>query len=412
MLIVLPVAEAQQNILQKLEGKRLPAESVLLSQALGRVTAEEITAVEDSPPFTRATMDGFAVRSRDTFGATEAMPAFLALAGTVPMGQAPTKPLQAGEAIGVATGAAVPEGADAVVMVEHTEKVSATELAVYRPAAPGENIIMLGEDYRQGQVVLPAGRKILPQDIGVLAGLGITRLEVYCRPRVAIVSTGDELVHPDQVPGPGQIRDINSLALAAQVEEAGGVPLLQGIVPDQAESLEQALKKAREVADLVVVSGGSSVGARDATAQVMDRLGSPGVLFHGVSMRPGKPLIFAMIKDVPFYGLSGNPVSALIAFDLFVRPALYSLQGMPPLAERRRVVRACLARNIASAAGREDFIRVRLNQKGDQLWAEPLLGASGLMRPLVEADGLVRISRNSEGLPEGAEVDVITFPRL
>jgi molybdopterin molybdotransferase len=386
-------------------------EMVELEAADGRVLAAAITAPEDLPAWPRATMDGYAVRARDTFGASEAVPAFLRVVGTVPMGGTLARAIGAGEAAAIATGGVVPEGADAVVMVEYTQRGTGPddELEVGKGAAPGDNVVRAGDDLRRSDVVLLAGRRLRPQDVGVVAALGVRRVPVHRRPRVGILSTGNEIVPADRVerPAPGQVRDVNSFSLAAAVRRAGCVAERAGIVRDDADELEGALRELVARCDAVIVSGGSSVGARDLTALVLTRLGAE-IRFHGISVRPGKPTILAQAGGKPILGMPGVPVSALVIFDAFVRPLLWRLGGereRDPWPARRR---ARLSRRVASVAGREDWIRVRLGGPDRDL-AEPLLGGSAALTTLLRADGYVVVPAGSEGLAEGEPVEVLLW---
>ena len=284
---------ALRTLLDRLQ-KRVETETVPTHQALGRVTADAVLATEHLPAFPRSTMDGYAVRARDTFGASESLPAYLEVVGEVRMGQAPDVTLATGQAAVAYTGGMLAHSADAVVMVENTQKIDATSIEVLRPVAPGENVIQVGEDVRIGEVIVPAGALLRPQDIGGLLALGITQVKVRCRPRVAIVSTGDEIVSPDTAPAPGQIRDINTYTIAALVEQAGGVPVLLGVVKDDYEAQRQVAVEGLAQADMLVFSAGSSVSSRDMTVQVLHSLGPPGVLVHGIAHRPGKPTIMAL----------------------------------------------------------------------------------------------------------------------
>ena len=304
-------------------------------------------------------MDGYAVRARDTFGASESLPAYLEVVGEVPMGQAPDITLATGQAAVAYTGGMLANGADAVVMVENTQEIDATSIEVLRPVAPGENVVQVGEDVRIGEAIVPAGHLLRPQDIGGLVALGITQVKVRRRPRVAIVSTGDEIVSPDATPGPGQIRDINTYTIAALVEQAGGVPVPMGVVKDDYEAQRQAAIEGLSQADMLVFSAGSSVSSRDMTVQVLNSLGPPGVLVHGLAHRPGKPTIIVVDEGKPAFGLPGNPVSAMIVFGILVQPTLYALTGciQPP---QPPMVRARLTKNIPSMPGREDHVQVRL----------------------------------------------------
>lgn len=393
------------------EGAR--PEEVPITGSLHRVTAEEVASPGRVPHFDRSTMDGYAVKARDTYGASEENPRYLQVKGRIPMGQAPPGELGPWQAWGIGTGGMMPGGADSVLMLEHALETVDQLMLVYKAVAPGENVILAGEDLEPGEVILPKNHRLRPQDAGALAAAGVTRVKVFPRPRVAIISTGDELVPPGEEPGPGQVRDVNSLALSLAVQAAGGVPLPRGIVRDREETLQEALGKALGEADLVLVSGGSSVGTRDFTARVIENLGEPGVLFHGISLRPGKPTIFGRCGRVPFFGLSGNPVSALVTFDLFVVPALEKLAGLLPgsTGARQARVKARVDRNIPSARGREDYIRVTLvgDEETGETRAVPVWGKAGLITTLVEARGLFRISQNKEGVQAGEEVEVILY---
>lgn len=399
------VEEARSLLLTAVAGQTLPAERIPLEQALGLVTAEPVLAKEDLPPFDRSTVDGYAVAAADTFGASEGLPAYLNVTAEIPMGQAPAVPLSPGEAQRVATGGALPVGADAVVMIEHTENIAADEIGVLRPVSPGENVVYRGEDCRSGEPLLPAGQLIRAQEIALLASAGILEVPVIRKPRVAIISTGDELVPAEQSPGAGQIRESNGHALFALVQRDGGVPTYLGIAADREGEIEALLRQGLEY-DLVLISGGSSVGTRDHTAEIIDRMGKPGILVHGVKLKPGKPLILAVADGKPIAGLPGHPVSAQVSYDLFIRPLLRQMQGLPAEPEYRPSVRARMTKNVPSATGRTDVVRVRLFRQDGQVMAEPVYGKSGLISTLVRADGLVLIPSAKEGVLAGEEVEV------
>lgn len=375
--------------------------------ALDHVLAAALTAPHDLPEFPRSTVDGYAVAAADTYGATPGLPAYLTVIGEVPMGQAAALTIGVGEAALVHTGGMIPAGADAVVMVENTQAVEAGSIEVLKPVAEGENIVQVGEDVRAGATVLDAGRVIRPQEIGGLVALGITEVTVAKPPRVAILSTGDEVVPPDQPVRPGQVRDINSYTLAALVRRAGGEPIRYGIIPDDRAALEAAAARAHAEADIVVLSAGSSVSYRDMSVEVIDGLGAPGVLVHGLSVRPGKPTILAVCDGKPVFGLPGNPVSAMVIFELVVAPAIRLLLGAE--AGLRGQVQARLGRNLASAPGREDYVQVRLEARDDGWWAMPVLGKSNLIYTLVNADGVVQIPLDAGGLREGTLVSVTLY---
>jgi molybdopterin molybdotransferase len=391
----------------------LATETVLLESATGRVTARAVQATEDIPAFLRATMDGFAVQARDTFGASETIPAFLEVAGKIEMGEAATERLTPGKAIAIPTGGMLPPGADAVVMVEHTQPMDDRTIEVIRPAAPGDNVLQVGEDLRLGQEILPGGRRLRPQDVGVLAALGIVSLEVYRRPRVAVLSTGDEIVATNTTPLPlGKVRDINSYALIGQLIQAGVNPTFGGIVADDLEQLTTTCKEALANHDMVLLSGGSSVGARDYTIQVLESLGDAEILFHGIAIRPGKPTILARVGSKIFWGLPGQPVSALTIFTAFVKPLLGILEGERAKAVLQNATRvATLSTRLPSVHGRSDYASVMLEERDGRLWATPLFGKSAMISVLVRADGYVKIPEHVEGLDQGAEVTVHLFSR-
>ncbi len=398
---------ALRTLLERLT-TRVEAETVPTHQALGRVTATAILAPEHLPAFPRSTMDGYAVRASDTFGASESLPAYLEVVGEVAMGQASDITLAVGQATVAYTGGMLANGADAVVMVENTQAIDATAIEVLRPVAPGENVVQVGEDVRQGETIVPAGWRCRPQDLGGLVALGITQVKVRRRPHVAIVSTGDEIVAPEATPGPGQIRDINTYTIAALVQQAGGVPVPLGVVRDDYEAQRQAAVKGLAQADMLIFSAGSSVSSRDMTVQVLNSLGTPGVLVHGIAHRPGKPTIVALVEGKPAFGLPGNPVSAMIVFGILVRPTIYALTGCTQ-SPQPTMVQARLTKNIPSVTGREDHVQVRLFSVDGELQAEPVFGKSNLIYTLIRAAGIVVVPLNQGGLYAGEEVPVQVY---
>lgn len=387
----------------------LPVEQVPLLEALGRRLSRDLSAVDAVPGFDRSTMDGFAVRARDTFGATESLPAYLDVTGEVFMGRdsSAAGKLNAGQAWRIPTGGMLPPGADAVVMVEYTEELDERTIGVTRPVAPGDHIVRAGEDVAPGDGVLSRGHVLRPQDLGLLAAVGLSHVPVFEPVRVGIISTGDELVETREQPGPGRVRDINSYALYGQAAAAGARSRIYGIVRDDFESLIDMLRQALAECDLVLLSGGSSVGTRDVAARALDTLGSPGVLFHGISIKPGKPTVGAVVNGKPVFGLPGHPVSAMVVFDLLVAPLLrYGGYLDDPL---EFPVRARMTRNMRSAAGREDYIRVRLYRENGIIFADPVLGKSGLISTMVRASGLARIPAEKEGVEAGEYIEVKLF---
>ncbi len=389
-------------------------EPVPLFEAAGRVLAGSIVAGEDVPAFRRSTVDGYAVRAADTFGAGEGAPVMLLVRGRVRMGEAASFTLRPGETAAVPTGSMLPEPADAAVMVEHTVAAGDGLVEVSRPVAPGENAIQRGEDVSRGDVVLPAGRRLSAADLGILAALGVTAVPCRPRPRVAIIPTGDEVVPVSTAElAPGQVRDVTSAALVAYVTADGGEAEVFEIVADERDKLAEAVERAIHDFDLVLALGGSSVGARDNTAAVIDSFGPPGVLFHGLALKPGKPTIGGLCgpRRTPVFGLPGHPVSGLVVYRLLVRPALRRLGGELPRAwePESPVLRARLATAVSSDQGREEYLCARLLRVTgeDHLLAEPVHGKSGLITMLARADGLVRIPAGERGLEKGAWVEVI-----
>lgn len=410
---ILPLASA----LDQLQSQLKPVageEEVSLEESLGRVLARGITAPEDLPSHDRSVMDGFAVKASDTFGSSEALPAYLDVSGEVIMGKKPETGPGPGQCHRIATGGILPPGTDAVVMLEHTVAAGEHMVEITQSVAAGENVLKAGEDVTRGSIIFTPGHAIRPQDMGLLAGLGIGSLHVRPRLRVGIISTGDEIVPCNESPPPGKIRDINAVNLKALSIAAGCLVSDYGIVPDHEPSLEAAVLRAVSECDLVIISGGSSVGARDIGERVISRLEPPGILAHGVAIKPGKPVIIAFAGDTPVFGLPGHPVAASVTFDLFVLPAIKGRAGLPADSlPEWRTVRARLMRNINSSAGRTDFVRVRVvksnNEKDHPYQAHPVLGKSGAISTMVHADGYVVIQSETQGIKCGEMVTVNLF---
>jgi molybdopterin molybdotransferase len=382
-------------------------EELALEDALDRVLAADFHAPADTPPFARATMDGYAVRAADV----AAPPARLALRGAVPMGGALAVTLGPGDAAAITTGGMVPAGADAVVMLEDTRAAGADAVEVLAPITPWHNVIRPGEDLQRGELLIPAGRRLRPQDLGLLASFGALRATVRRRVRVGLLSSGDELVPPARTPGPGQIRDVNQTVLAAQVRRAGAIAEPGGIVPDEEAALRAAVRGLLDRCDAVLLSGGSSVGSHDLAAAVIGGLGGPGVLFHGINVRPGKPTLCARIGDRAVIGMPGHPVSSMVIFDVFIRPLLARLAGEAPRDPWPARRRARLTRAVRSAVGRAEYVRVRLHPAapGAAPAAEPIPGGSAVFGTVVRADGLVLVPADAAGLAPDEEVEVLLF---
>jgi len=386
-------------------------ETIDTARARGRVLSEDLYSQVDLPHFHRAAMDGYAVRAKDTFGASSTLPAYLKLVGTVEMGKEATHSVAKGETVRISTGGMLPPECDAVVMVEYTEEVGNQTVEIQRGVSPWQNIIQIGDDIKKGEPVFNRGRRLRAHDLGALTGIGIASLAVFKRPRVALISTGDEIVDVRTEPAPGQVRNINQHSLVGLIEECGAELRDFGVVRDDRAALEQILRQAIDGADLLLLSGGSSVGTRDITLDAILSMPNARILFHGISVSPGKPTIFANACGKPILGLPGYPVSALVIFDLFAVPLLRRLSGenLEAAVQARKTTRAILKVNIASQTGREDYVRVSLQPEGGRLYAVPLPSKSGAIFTLVKADGMIRIDLNQEGIEEGEEVEVMLF---
>jgi molybdopterin molybdotransferase len=380
-----------------------------LGTSVGRILAENIYAHENLPGFARSVVDGYAVRAASTFGASESSPALFSLVGTVVMGENPQMCVGHGQAVRISTGGMLPSGADGVVMLEHSECLDDTTIEVFRSVAPGQHIIAADEDFSNGALIVAAGQRMRPQEVGLLAAFGRTHVKVFRQPRVGILSTGDEIVPVEDVPAPAQIRDVNRYTLAGLVFQAGAVPVSFGIVRDQFQDLHAACARALERCDMVLISGGSSVGARDFSLEVISAFSGAELLTHGIAISPGKPTILARVFGKPLWGLPGHVASAMIVFIRIVRPFLLHIAGLTASVSEEIRLPARLTRNVASAQGRTDVIRVKLLRRANEWWAEPVLGKSGLINTLVISDGLIEIEKNSEGLDAGAPVEVMLF---
>ncbi len=387
----------------RLREGRFSGRPTAISEAVGLALVEDVICPTDLPPFDRSIMDGYAVRAEDTFGASEGLPAYLKLVGQVVMGEEPTISLSHQQTAGIPTGGMLPTGADAVVMVEHTQPWGEDTAEVLRPVAPGENVVRRGDDVKEGEIILSAGHRLRPQDVSALAGLGIAEVMVR-RARVGVLSTGSELVpHTEDAP-PGRIRDMNGPALQAAVRSHAGEPVDLGIVTDEPDAIRSALARGLTGVDLLLVSGGTSVGVEDVIREIIDSLGEPGVLVHGLAVKPGKPVIIGLVGEVPIFGMPGHPTSCLIIFRELVAPILRT--ECPERAGAQETVEATLTRNFASQAGREEFLPVLLEETEGGYAATPLLGPSALISTLVRANGLVRVPAAAEGLYAGDDVEV------
>jgi molybdopterin molybdotransferase len=385
--------------------RRTDSKVVPLQEAAGRVPSAAVRAAHALPGFARATVDGYAVRAADTYGASDGLPGYLEILGAVRIGVPVDLALRPGGAVAIPTGGMLPAAADAVVMVEFTQETMPGTIEIHRAVAPGEGVVRADEDAKTGDQLVPAGRPLRAHDLGLLAAAGVTTLEVRARPQVVIFSTGDEVVpFETAVLAPGQVRDACSLPLAGLVREAGGEPLLAGIVPDDPAKLSLAISEAMTGADVIVITAGSSVGARDETAAVVASLGEPGIFCHGLAVQPGKPTLLAECDGVPILGLPGNPRSALVVFRLIGIPLIRLVGGWETTVPEPTTA-ARLSQDVASVAGRLDIVQVRLNDGV----AEPIFGKSALLSMLSAADGYFTIPEEATGIAADTEVLVTLY---
>jgi molybdenum cofactor synthesis domain-containing protein len=397
--------EAKKVVAEQLKPTTLGTEEIPLLDAYNRVLKENIISTLDIPPFNRSTVDGFAVKAEDTYSAEENQPAKLTVRGTVNIGEPPKIRLAKGEAAEIVTGAPIPEGADSVVMVEDTDK-EAAELRVYRAVTKDGNVMKRGTDVKKGETALKAGQVLGASEIGVLAALGLTKAKVFKVPVVAVLSTGGEITEPGKPLPSGKIYDINAYSLSTAVRDSGGKPLYLGVVPDDKALLRKALEHALASADMVLTSGGVSVGPHDLTPQMVNSLGEPGVLVSGVSVKPGKPTTIALIGKKPVFALPGHPTSALLIFHLFARPVIQLMAGRP--AAEDKTIKALAAKRMFQAKGRRTFVMVKLKRdSANRLVAEPVeTGGSGAITTLAKADGFVEIPANQQFVDAGEKVTV------
>lgn len=395
--------EALQCWLAAVPRGPLGVETLPWHAALGRVLSRPIIAPHPLPAFPRSSVDGYAVHAADVQNATPETPVTLRVIGELYMGSAVTFTVNSGEALLIHTGGMIPDGADAVVMLEDTA-AEADKVLIRRAVAPGENIIPTGADVQTGEVVMDAGHILRAPELGGLAAYGVLNVEVARRPRFGVMATGDELVPPKQMPGPNQVRDINSTSITALLRSHGAEATGYGIAPDVYDALLDSACAVLDANDGLVMSAGSSVSERDLTVRVIAALGEPGILVRGIAIQPGRPTLLALCNGKPVIGLPGNPVSALVSAWLFLRPLIWHLQGTR--APRWGEAQARLRRGLGPTGNRERFVPVRLHETEEGLWAEPVEGASNLIFNLVRADGMINIPAHTSALPEGTAVRV------
>jgi putative molybdopterin biosynthesis protein len=406
---LLTLKEAQIVLSQNFSPKPVGVEQAPLLEADGRIAAENVTASLDVPPFHRSTVDGYAVKAEDTFNAEEDQPVMLKVIGQTSVGELPTAKVKKGTCVEIATGTPLPEGADAVVMFEHTDQKNSS-ISVYKAVAKDENMMKAGSDIRRGETILQQGQAISSRDIGVLAATGLTKVTVFRRPKVAVISTGGEVVEPGKPLPSGKIYDINAYTLNAAVSECGCEPVYFGIIQDDFEHLRKALSKALATADLVLTSGGVSVGPKDLTPKVLNELGKPGVVVCGIAIKPGKPTTIALVDGKPVFALPGHPTSALLVFHVLVRPLLLAMTGSAKKPEQA-TVQAVAGARMFSARGRRTFIMVHLVQdKSGKMRAFPVAtGQSGAITTLAKAEGFIEIDEQTQFVNAGETVVVHLF---
>ncbi len=400
------IDDALNKILTRIQ--RLEPEIVAVTESLGRIVYEDIYSPRDIPHFDRAAMDGYAVVAEDTFGASQHNPIKLKVIGEVTVGKPPSLKVSRREAAQIATGAPIPSKADAVLMVEYTKRIN-SEIEVYSPVTPSKNVSKIGEDVKKGQKIISNGKQIRPQEETMLLQCGITEVKVAKRPRVAIFSTGSELVDIHTSPELGQVIGTNSYTLASMARVYGGEPKILGIVPDVLEELEKAIDEALKY-DIGVFSGGTSVGKYDYLPDLLKKRGE--LIFHGVAMKPGGPAAVSFQNGKPIFSLPGYPVATMMTFTVFVAPTIRKMLGAEKL-DPRVFIDAKMSRKVASTLGRRDFIRVKIEETEEGVLAVPIrAGGTGIVSSMVNADGIVEIPENVEGINEGERVRVALFPHI
>ncbi len=405
-LSLISPAKARENFLKVVsEAIELKSEKISTVESVGRVAAKPIIAPYSLPTFNRSAMDGYAVRAEDTYGASESLPAFLKVVGEVKMGETASIEISNLEAMMIHTGGMLPQNANAVVMLEHTQRISPAEIEVYKSVSAWENTILQGEEILVGETVLAEGQRIRSVEMGGLLALGITQLEVFRKPRVGILSSGDEIVSPESELVAGKVRDVNTYTISALVRSCGGEPIPYGIIPDDELQLRQAVINLKSQSDLILISAGSSLSARDYTARVIQEQGLPGILVHGLNTRPGKPTILALCDQIPVIGLPGNPLSAYVIASHFVKPVIYTLEGMnsQPIPNIRM---AKITVNLNSQAGREDWVPTKIIPSNERWLADPIFGKSNMIHALARADGLIWVPEDRTGISADETVTV------
>lgn len=403
---VLSVDEVKELIKKNFTNMKIESEKVNIIDSLGKVLSSDIISEFNVPDFNRSTVDGYAIKNSDSHGCSESMPSFLNLLGEVEMGCIAKESISYGNAIYVPTGGMIPEGADAVIMIEYVEKLDEDTIAIHKPVSIGENIVYKGDDIKNGQVVLTKGKEVTYQDIGVLAALGIKEVDVYKDIRFYIISTGDEIVDIDEELKFGKIRDINGYALHGLISKLGGKVINKTIVKDNYDYLREEVKNGIESSDIVLISGGSSVGARDFTHDVINSFDGQGILVHGVALKPGKPTILGECCNKPVFGLPGHPVSALIVFKIFVE---YLVNELLNIKDNNYSINAVMDSNLHSSPGKQTYQMVNIEERDEKYYAIPNFGKSSMITLLSKSCGYVILDGDNEGLYKGQEVRVHLF---
>ncbi|MEA4825327.1 MAG: gephyrin-like molybdotransferase Glp [Clostridium sp.] len=407
MFKVHSVKAARKKLIENFKDFKCEVEEIEILEAEGRILSEDIHSKLNVPHFRRSTVDGYAVISKDTYGASESLPMFLEVLGEVEMGKAANMKVTTDKAVYVPTGGMIPEGADAVVMVEYVEKLDDTNITISRPAVSKENIIDVGDDIKENQRILSKGIRLRPQDIGVLSSVGVYKVKVFKMPSISIISTGDEVIDPKEELQLGKIKDINTYTLSAMAREIGLNIVERRVVKDNKELLKNTLKECIEKSDMVMLSGGSSVGTKDITKIVINEMGEPGVFVHGVAMKPGKPTILAKVYNKPLFGLPGQPASAMIAFKVFVEYFIKNIFNLDEYEDR--FAEASMTTNIHSAPGKETYQMVYLEKEDGEYKARPVYGKSGMITLMSKAKGYIKIDEDKEGIKEGEKIRVNLF---
>lgn len=406
-----PPQKFWEKISEYLINKEFASEKLNLDDALGRIISEDILSPVNLPPFSRSTVDGYAVKAQDTAGASASMPTYLDIIGSVEMGEKTELKISSGQAAAVPTGGMLPEGADAVLMIENTEKIEDKMIESAKSLAVGENVVKKAEDISEGEILFKKGRRLMARDIGALAGLGITEISCFKKPIASVISTGDELIDPEEEAEDGQIRDINSYSISSYLTKLGAVGKRVGIIEDKFDKLKSAVKDNLD-SEIVLISGGSSVGVKDMTIDILNSLGEPGVVLHGLSIKPGKPTILAFIEGSIVIGLPGHPASAWTVTNILVSEIIRVLTGEKTpeeIGEDREIfkIKAELSRDLVSDKGREEYIPIRTKKdENGKLIAEPMLGKSSLITNLVQGNTLLKIESYQEGLDKGEIIEL------